>query len=232
MPAPRSRVPKRVKRIRKQVEKYKARASAMSKYKSSSQYTKGSVTDLVTNTQYLNKGKEMVYFAKKTYSQNLIAGTGASVLALLQWNIGQFPDIGNYSLVFNKYRCYKLQYTFKLVNLEATDNAIIPEIYIRYNDDPDITTVSTTQLLGQRNVVRHQFTPSDLVVTYTVYPKKMMASQIYQSTTLQATPVKAGWEDVDKTIGHYGLQYIIPNLPTGMNIEVLLTASVGFKEQW
>lgn len=211
-------------RYKKQSRKYKAKAKL-------SRSTKGPV-DLVTNTQIINKGRDQVYVRKSTYSQNVISGTGASVAAVLQWYIVNFPDIGNLSSVFGSYKCLKLVYTFKLVNLEATDNAVIPEVYIRYNHDPDLTTTSPGNLMVQRNVVRHQFTPSDLMVEYTIYPKKMIASQVYNSTTLTATPVKASWEDTDKTVGHYGLQYYCPNLPTGMQIEVLCTAVVAFKEQW
>lgn len=199
-------------------------------------YRRANIKQLSTatnnNTQIVNKGAETVFMSKKSYIQNNIVGAGTSVSAVLQWNITQFPDIGNYSLVFNQYKCYKLKYTFRLLNIEFTDNAILPYILIRYNDDPDITGVTEGGIMNFRNVLKHTFTSSDLVCSYTVYPKKMMASQVYNSTTLTATPRKASWEDVDKVVGHYGLQYILPNLPTGMQIEVILEATVGFKEQW
>lgn len=217
-----------------------ARAAAASRASRRGGYTaiddapKGTVSvNTVSNTQIINRGSDnKKYIAKKSYIQNQIFGTGAAVSAVLQWSIAQFPDIGNYSLVFNQYRCYKLKYHFRLQNQEMTDNAIIPFIYIRYNDDPDLTTPSESTLLNMRNVMKHTFTPGDLTCTYVVYPKKMMASQIYGSTGFTASPRKATWEDVDKSVGHYGLQYYIPNLPSGMTIEVTLEATVGFREQW
>lgn len=189
-------------------------------------------SQISTNTQLINPGRDRIYYAKRTYSQNLVSGTGNPVSAILQWYITQFPEIGSFSVLFNQYKCVKLVYTFTLKTISNIDDELVPEIYIRYNDDPDLTTTSISQMMQQRGTLRHQFTGTDLQVTYTVYPKIMMAAQIYQSTTLQAVPRKAGWQDIDKTIGHYGLQYYIPSLPTGQKIEVNLTASVAFKEAW
>lgn len=205
-----------------------------SRMKKLNRFVRRNNTGLVANanTQILNKGKDRIYSTKRTYSQNIIIGAGVPVAAALQWNVSQFPDIGNLGSVFGQYKCKKLIYTFKLLNLEMTDNAVIPEIFIRYNDDPDLAAPNSASINNLRNVKRHFFNGNDLEISYTVYPKIIMAGQIYNTTGFTAVPRKAGWQDVDKTVGHYGLQYYIPNLPTGMSIEVALTAEVAFKEQW
>lgn len=185
-----------------------------------------------SNTQLINPGRDRIYYSKRTYSQNLVSGTGNPVSAVLQWYITNYPEIGSFSTLFNQYKCTKLVYTFTLKTISNIDDELIPEIYVRFNDDVDLVSTSITQMMQQRGTLRHQFTGTDLQVSYTVYPKIMMAAQIYQSTSLQAVPRKAGWQDIDKTIAHYGLQYYIPSLPAGQKIEVNLTASVAFKEAW
>lgn len=119
---------------------------------------------------------------------------------------------------------------FRLKNIELTDNAVAPTMWIRYNYDPNLTSssIGENQMSRLSNVVVKQFNfghPSGALLEYTIKPAILRAIQLYNSTAFVPSPQFRQWVDFQNNVGasvdvdHYGIQYFINNLPSGITIE-------------
>lgn len=248
-----SRVSKSKSKSKRSSDKYKLKRAPrtfVSLTSSAKRNYKSKYVSLSPNTQILNKGREKVITIKSTQRANQIFGAGAATFQCLSFtpNAGINSGVGNapYSMPnFNKFTAlfkqYKVNYidvTFKLINLELTDNAIIPQIYIRSFDDPDIVTIDEAKMKKLRNVLRHTFNGNDLLVTYRVYPRTLYAVRDWNTSNFVTKSKKASWQDTTPTgpvptdgVAHYGLLYYIPNLASGMTIDMDYSWNVSFREQ-
>lgn len=193
------------------------------------------------NYQIINSAnKTVIHRFKDTWQLNDIVGAGVSIPGL---NTFQISQIGRYTALASMYRRYRIdsiKFRFRLNNVELTDNAELPTMYVRYNYNPDQTLGVMTEdyFLRQQNVIAKQFhhnTINGSVFTYTVKPAVMVGTQLYNSTNFVPSPVFNRWCDFDPAlttdeINHYGLQYFITNLPTGIKINLDAEVSYSCKD--
>lgn len=231
------------------VYKNKKRAAVVAKTKRNYKRTVNRYSSS-PNTQVMNKGREKPLTLKNTQKANTISGTGNATFQCLSFtpNAGINSGVGNapYSMpnfnkltsIFKEYKVNYIDVTFKLLNLELTDNAVVPQIYLRAFDDPDITTIDEAKMKKLRNVVRHSFNGSDLIVTYRVYPRTLYAVKDWNTSNFVTKSKRAGWQDTTPVgpvptdgVAHFGLLYYIPNLAAGMQIDMDYTWCVSFRGQ-
>jgi len=195
-------------------------------------YTPSSVRGVASNPQnyqIINSfTKPYLYKFKDTFQMNDIVGTGSGVVGLNTFQIKQIARYTALTSMFRRYRIDKIVFRFRLDNVELTDNAKIPTMYLRYNYDPDLVlgALSEDVMLRQQNVVAKQFhhnTINGSTLTYAIKPAVLIGTQLFNSTNFVPSPVFNRWCDFDPAgtvdeINHYGLQYVITNLPAGINI--------------
>lgn len=148
------------------------------------------------------------------------------------------PQHAQYRALFREFKIYAIKYIFTLTTLEQTDNAIIPVMYLRYNYDEETTTASlnalgtaglNTYFGSLTHCVKKTFTSTSNSVAYTVWPKYPEAIQ-FTNGNFGARMKKAGWMDSDRVLTILmGLQVYIPNLPTGMRIQLDVEYDMAYR---
>lgn len=199
--------------------------------------TKG-LASVPKSYQIINTILPRIYKFEDTYQANDIVGTGNTVVAVDKWQISSLYKYTALVSLYRQYRINYVKYRFRMNNVELTDNAIIPTMYIKYNYDPDLVSGSLNEdyFLRQSNCVVKQFQTGagqeGTLLTYTVKPAVMMANKLYNSTNFVPTPSFNKWCDFDPAgtlaeIEHWGIQYLITNLPTGITMN--LDLQMGFE---
>lgn len=195
--------------------------------------TKG-VASVPRGFQILNKQPRRIYKFKDTMQLNDINGAGVAIQGL---NVFTIKDIARYSnliTMFKQYRIREVKCRFRLENVELTDGAKLPTMYIRYNNDPDLQTAALSEdyFLRQQNVVVKQFhhnTIQGSLLNYNIKPCTLVATMLYPgvvgTATYSPSPQWNKWIDFDPSTTvnetvYYGLQYFITNLPSGITINL------------
>lgn len=192
--------------------------------------TKG-LASVPKSYQIINTIKPRIYKFEDTFQYNDIVGTGASIASADLWQISNIARYTALISMFRQYRINFVKYRFRLENLELTDNANVPLLYVKYNYDPNILAgvITENYMLRQSNVVLKTFIAqggaSDLLLEYTVKPAVMSAYKLFNSTNYVPNPAFNRWCDFDPSgtvdeVEHYGIQYYITNLPSGLRINV------------
>lgn len=186
--------------------------------------------------QVLNKYRAKSHYFEDTYST---ATTGPGPIAnwpslptFVMANLDRYTTL---KLNYKQYRVKFFRLRMVMLQIENTDGAIIPELFIRYNYDPD-TAIPTSEatMRRQQNMVYKRFLQGDgsgTDFTYTVKPATMIAQRIAGSNNYTHTPVFNKWCDfqvdpLNEPV-HYGMQMFIPNIPSGVNFEFQFT--VGYE---
>lgn len=182
------------------------------------------------NYQIINATRSRVYKFKDTFQMNDVSGTGVSVVGLNTFQIKQVARYTALVSMFRRYRIDAIKIRVTLNNVELTDNAILPRLYLKYNYDPDLVlgNISEDYFLRQHNVVckqLHHNTINGSVLTYTLKPAVLIGTQLFNSTTFVPSPVFNRWCDFDPSgtldeINHYGFQYFFTNVPSGIGINL------------
>lgn len=183
------------------------------------------------NYQVINSNPKYTYYRfKDTFQLNDIVGTGVGIVGLNTFQIKQVARYTALVSMFRQYRIDSIKLRFTLNNVELTDNAILPKMYIKYNYDPDLVlgVMSEDYFLRQQNVICKQFhhnTINGSTLTYTLKPAVLVGTQLFNTTSFVPTPVYNRFVDFDPSgtldeINHYGLQYVVVNLPSGVNINL------------
>lgn len=191
------------------------------------------------STDYLmnRKTTKVVKITKTDLYFNLINGGGASIAQNIQYQLANIPDNTNYRNCYRQYKILKIKNIFRLDNVELTDNAIVPRMFIRYNYDFTPATPTPSSMQEMNNLRVMMFTNTDRVHSYTVYPRLMDLSYISGLSntgsllTYGTEVTKPKWTNVDDAaVLNFGLSYYIDNLPTGMNIAHEVEYTVLFKD--
>lgn len=187
--------------------------------------------------QILNKYKPRSYYFEDGWSSS---STGlppitnwTSIVTFSMANLDRYSTLKN---MFRQYRVKFLKIRVSMLQIENTDGAQIPELYIRYNYDPDLAggALNSVSMSRQQNMVFKRFLQGDGGGTdfeYSVKPAVMVAQKIYASSNFTSAPKFNQWCDF-QTLGanepeHYGMQMLIPYIPTGVNFTFKYT--VGYE---
>lgn len=198
------------------------------KYKKRTPYTRRLKMGIANDPtiQRINSLGWKSYFYKSTFELTTHTGASVSVTGLRQFYIGQVPQFAQLSELYRQYKIHSITLRFTLRNVENTDGNAMPKLYIRYNYDPNLSsgTILEAYMLKLTNTVIKTFQSNSqkgITFTYKIKPCVMQALQFYNTTDFKPSPKFNQWCDfldsgtATDEIGHYGVQYFIPDLPTG-----------------
>lgn len=189
------------------------------------------VGSYIKSYQILNSTPAKVYYFKDNFTPSFSTMIGAN-LSVARVDNFKISDIDRYTSLVSMFRQYKVKtitFRFTLTSIETTDNAIQPTMYVRFNNDPDLLAGGLTEdyFERQQNVVKKLFShqsPQGQTLVYTIKPSVMRALHLWNSPNYIPSPQWGQWCDFDPSattseIALYGLQFLIPSLPTGQQIE-------------
>lgn len=189
--------------------------------------------------EILNRQNQMkIYTFKENQATNDIVGTGTSISGGTSFNPeGAFTFFAQLKNNFKQYKLHYVRLRFRLNNIELTDNAVIPTLYVRYMYDPNANSANVTEagMLRLNNCVRKQLqnnngSNSDTLV-YTIKPAILQANNVYGSSTgINFSPKFNQWCDIGTLLSHWGYLYFIDNLPTGMSISLDTEICYSFRD--
>ena len=188
--------------------------------------------------ELLNAQNQMkVYTFKENQTTNDIVGTGGFIAGGGGFNPeGAYAFFAQLKTNFRQYRLNYIKLRFRLNNVELTDNAIIPTLYVRYMYDPNITIANLTEagMVRLSNCVRKQLqngggSNSDTLV-YKIKPAVLVANSVYGASTSAYSPKFNQWCDIGTFLTHWGHVYFIDNLPTGMSVSLDTEICYSFRD--
>lgn len=193
-------------------------------------------------------------WAKTIFNNTIWTGAGATVAFNGYFNLdatssanlasgNACPDLASLQGLFGMYKFEKIELTFRLRQLELSDTAQEPELYIRYNYDPNLDLTAgggVAQINGWENVKTHKFTNQSPIFQYTLYPKVMVPAYSYTGVASSLgwglSQHKPMWLDLSDQSGggagggggatgvqHYGVSGYFGNIPTGQSISLDIT---------
>lgn len=147
--------------------------------------------------------------------------------------------------LFAAYKIDKVVLTFTQKFSEFTDAVEFPNMWIRYNYDPnrDVTSGGgVAQFDSSTDVKVHRFSNESQVFQYTVYPKVMTPSYAYTGITADGyaygTVDKNPWIDLSTSgsgagsaVPFWGVDCYFGNIPTNQQIQVDVELHCAFKWQ-
>lgn len=185
-----------------------------------------------------NRKPNNVVSLRKTLFNAIIRNGGGIYDSLVNYQIvSAMPDWTYCQQLFSQYRLRRVKYIFTLVDYVAGDgkaftNTRLPEIFLRYNEDPAATApTSLASIQDMSNLVSFQFTPERTRIEYIIEPKVMRPNAILSdNANVGYTPTKAPWINVsDDTVQHHGLIMFVDYLDTSFRITIDHEYDVDFK---
>lgn len=179
------------------------------------------------------KPVNVVRLKKTLYNGILQNGAGGGIGGTSYATANPVPDWTYMKTLFSHYRITRMKYVFTLTDYIAGDgkafsNTRMPELFMRYNYDPNLA-IPTTSLAMQEldNVVSVQFSPERTRFEYIVDPKQLAPTMTASgSATVGYRPIKPQWTNVaDDTVQHWGLVYWVDYLDASFR----LVADVEFE---
>ena len=141
----------------------------------------------------------------------------------------QIPDFANYANLYTQYRVVKIRYIFNQINIDVSDGAAFPDLFVWKNNDSSLSTLSLARVEETKNVDRVKFSNTGVYYEKTVIP--YVADPIYVSAV--ATGYKqmyTPWIDVlYNNVPLYSLGVLVNALPTGTIVEMDIEFTVEFK---
>jgi len=189
-------------------------------------------------------------FCKTIFNTLIVAGAGATLAGNTAFNMDgsnaanfasgySLPDLASMQALFRSFRIKKVVLTWRFPQLETTDTAQLPELYHRYNYDPNViitTGAGVTQFDGWENMKTHRFTNEAPLCEYVIYPKVMKPLYAYTGVAtslgfgLGAGAGPQPWLDFSDNsatgvpsgagVPYYGYAYYISNLPSGTSLRL------------
>lgn len=134
------------------------------------------------------------------------------------------PQSATYRTLFNKMKVNSIKLIFELQTLEESDDSLIPNINIRYNHDPDLSTAGfgLTYFMQINDTVKKTLTQTDNILEYTIYPQVMTGGLQTPAGLYMPMPRSAGWIDTTQDITLYGAQVYFA--PFGASQQILCSA--------
>lgn len=185
------------------------------------------------STILMNWGRSKPYNTKVLFNFNVMSGAGAPISQLATFRAIDIPGVASWADNFDQFRINKIVAKFANLRTEMTDDAVVPRVFCRFNYDDSLLVTSIGNLAfwsNKRNVKVHLFTQTDNTLTYTFYPR-VMAAGLLTGGGYAPMPRKAGWQDIEHNILHYGFMYYIPVLQTGQQMTLDFEFHLSFKEQ-
>lgn len=187
-------------------------------------------------TMKYNNALTQYHRARKTVLTSTYFSPASAISYVYNPTVGAMPDLANYTALFTHFRIESFSVTFRWVD-DGTQAGVDlqtvqqPVLNICFNDDGNLSTVTSTVIGEKRNVVQHTFTAEKSVFTYTFYPKTI--SPIYYSSVASGYKLnKKEWIDCDySATPHYGIAVYIDQLPVGTRLNVDHHYDVSFKSQ-
>lgn len=160
------------------------------------------------------------------------AGAGTQYPIIISPSTSQMPQFATYSPLFTKMRVNYIKVIYELITTEQTDDALLPNIVMRYCHDPDQTTVpfSLSYFNGFKDVVKKTLTATDNRLEYTFFPQVMTGGLQTAAGTYMPMPRKCGWIDATQDVNLYGAMALLTPFGTGEQIVVSLEWDVDFAE--
>lgn len=187
-------------------------------------------------TMKYNNALTQYHRARKTLLDTAFLSPGSAVSYIYNPTIGAMPDLASYQALFTHFMLNSMSLTFRWLD-DGTqagvdlDSIQQPVLNCCFNDDGNVSSVTSASIGEKRNVVQHTFTPEKSVFTYTFYPKTI--SPVYYSSIASGYKTnKKEWIDLDYTATpHYGFMSFIDQIPVGTKISISLHYDVSFKTQ-
>lgn len=186
---------------------------------------------------YNRKQNNVVSLRKTLFNAIVRNGANAADQFMNYQMATGMPDWTYCKQLFSQYRLRRVKYIFTLIDIVGGDgsafsNTRMPEIFLRYNEDP-VAAAPATQAAMQElaNVVSFQFTPERTRIEYIIQPKVMRPNAILSdNANVGYTPTKAPWINVaDDTVQHHGLLYYVDYLHSSFRIVVDHEYDMDFK---
>lgn len=185
--------------------------------------------------QILNKNTPKSHYFEDSFTSGSTVGSGIDFSSIIKFNMSL---LGRYSTLKAMYRQYRVKYLkirISMLQIENTDGNTIPEIFIRYNYDPDLAVpLSLSTMLSQQNVVWKRMLQGDgggADLEYKIRPAVIVAQRIVNSTNFTHAPKFNQWCDFQSAavneVEHMGMAMYVPNIPTGVTLTYKYT--VGYE---
>lgn len=186
--------------------------------------------------QILNKYKAKSHYFEDSFTSSSTTGSGIQFQSIVKFNMSLIGRYSTLKSMYNQYRVKWLKIRIQMLQIENSDGSVIPEIYLRYCYNPQLTaaSLSIATMLSQQNVIYKRLLQGDGAGSdfeYTIKPAILTAQQIYNSSNFTSAPRFNQWCDF-QTLGadevdHYGMALYIPNVPTGVTLTYKYT--VGYE---
>lgn len=189
--------------------------------------------------EIINRKWDNVITLKKTQlSATNQAGLGTYYSAVNYQNASVIPDWAYMKALFKQYKLIRVKYTFTILDTAAGDgkaftNTRLPEIFCRYNYDPNLAApVQPTTFQQMNNVVSFQMTPEKTRFEYVVKPKLSRPLMITpQSATVGYEEIAPRWIDSQfDTVPHYGVWWYVDYLDTSFSFIVDVEYDIQLKQ--
>lgn len=200
-------------------------------------------------------------FCKTIFNAYIVAGAGATVGGVTTFNLsganaanfaggGAVSDLAFYQGLYRTFRINKIILTWRARFAEFTDTVQYPELYTRYNYDPNAVITGgggVAQFDGWENTKTHKFTNESPTFEYTIYPK--VQKPLYAYTGV-ATSLGFGlgigsgpqpWLDLGDVAGvgvpagidvpWWGYAYYFSNIPSGQSMACDIEFQFECKDQ-
>lgn len=186
--------------------------------------------------QILNKYPSKPHYYEDTFTSQSSVGAGVQFSSIVKYNMSLSPRYASLKQLYASYRVKWLKIRIQMLTIENSDGSTIPEIFIRYSYNPDLTAggLSQATMLSQQNCVYKRMLQGDgngSDFEYTIKPAILVAQQIFNSANFTSAPKFNQWCDfkgssIDE-VDHYGMAMFIPQIPTGVTLTYKYT--VGYE---
>lgn len=179
----------------------------------------------------LNTGGTRTFTVDRTVNIVNLTALG-NVAALYNPSSTLSPLFSTYTAQFNKMKVNWIKLAFTMTTLETADDDIMPIVYIRYNNDPDLTTTGFTQarFSALPGTVKKTFTSTSNRLTYTIKPQIMTAGLQVGGSGYMPMPRKMGYIDGTQDITLFGAQYYLSPTNAGVVIQLSEHWNVTWKD--
>lgn len=190
-----------------------------------------SETTDVTDLQYMNTKGSRSFNVNRTTNIVNIAALG-NVGAVYNPSTTVSPLQSTMTALFTKMKVNWIKAIFTLTTLETADDDVMPIVYIRYNNDPDLSAAAFTQtyFAALPGTVKKTFTSTSNRLEYKIYPKVMTAGLQAPAGTWMPMPRAAGWIDGTQDVALYGFQYYVAPMNAGQVMQLALEWDVTWKD--
>jgi len=159
-------------------------------------------------------------------------GGGTAFQLILTPTTQQAPGSASYGALFTRMKVHSIKLIAELITMEQSDDALLPQIAVRYNHDPDLAAAALNfnYFNNLKDVGRKTLNATDNRIEYTMYPQILQPGYQLLGLTAQAIPKPCPWIDATSEIALYGFQFYVGPFGSGQTILVSLEWDVSYSE--